>query len=141
MKFSSKELCGLKAMIELAKHYPKGPISLAKVAEARGLPLPYLEQIIPLLRKAGLIESTRGARGGYKLAKPPFDITVGDVFRALEGNIVTLPCHIRKNCGIFEESVCYCDRDPECVAKDVWQEVYTLMAGFLDRLTLADLIS
>lgn len=140
MKFSSKELYGLRAMIELAKHYPKGPVSLSKVAEARGLPLPYLEQIVPLLRKAGLVESTRGARGGYRLTRPPVDITIGEVFRALEGCLVTMPCHTSKYCAVFEESECYCDKDPDCAARDVWQEVYALMSGFFDRVTLADLI-
>jgi DNA-binding IscR family transcriptional regulator len=63
----------------------------AKIAQVRKLPLPYLEQIIPLLRKAGLVESIRGVKGGYRLAKPPEEISVGDVLRALESRSLPLP--------------------------------------------------
>jgi len=141
MRFSSKELYGLRAMIELARHYPEGPVPLSNVAKARDLPLPYLEQIASSLRKAGLIESIRGARGGYKLSRAPGKISIGDVFRALEGRLVTLPCHLQENCGIFEDAECYCTKEVACAARDVWEQVHSLMSGVLDKITLADLIA
>src|SRR4030042_4976120 len=93
MKLSAREQYGLRAMIELGRHHGRGPVSLSEVAEAQGVSLGYLEQIIPLLKEADLVESTRGAHGGYELTRSPLEITVGDIVRALEeGFIVPLKC-------------------------------------------------
>lgn len=133
MRFSSKERYGLRFMVELARRYGQGPVSLAQAAEAEGLPEAYLEQIAISLRGAGLISSARGAHGGYTLARPPTEINVGDVIRALEGAIVTIPC-------VAEEVGVPCGREDICAARNVWQVVSHRLGDTLDAITLASLL-
>lgn len=135
MKLSAREQYGLRAMIELGRHYGAGPVSLNEVAEAQGVSLGYLEQIFPLLKEADLVESTRGARGGYELTRSPAEISVGDVVRALqEGYIVPLKCIASSKA---EES---CEREEICAARDVWKKVHEGIVQVLDATTLGDLI-
>jgi Rrf2 family cysteine metabolism transcriptional repressor len=84
---SAKGVYGLTAVIELAMRYNKGPIQIRDIAEAHGMPQHYLEQLLVILKKAGLVESFRGSRGGYALAKDPSQIKVLDVMSALEGKL------------------------------------------------------
>lgn len=133
MKFSTKELYGLRAMAELARYYGEGPVSLAEVSRAEGLSLSYMEQVIPPLRKAGLVESRRGAYGGYTLTRLPAEITVGDVIRAVEGTIVQVPCHT-------EHIEAMCVREGICPTSNVWAEVRKTLVETLDSMTLADLV-
>ena len=132
MKVSAKEQYGLRAMAELAGHYGEGPISLSEVAHAQDLSLDYLEQIVPALRDAGLLNSTRGARGGYELSRPSAEITVGDVLRALEGDILPVQC-------VSEGDLPPCVRSETCAARTVWQTVRERMLETLEGITLADL--
>ncbi len=135
MKLSAREQYGLRAMVELARWYGHGPVSLSDVAEAQGISFPYLEQIMPLLRDAGLIESTRGAYGGYALSCGPREITVGDIIRALEdGQIIPLKCIPGTEPS---ES---CARQESCMARDVWRKMHNGIVEVLDSTTLADLI-
>jgi len=136
MKFSAKEQYGLRAMAELARYYGQGPVSLAEVAQAEGLSLPYLEQIAADLRRAGLLESRRGAYGGYMLARPPAEISVADIIIALEGSLVQVPC-VAEGDGLDSAG---CDREGICVTRGVWLNVYQHLVELLDSLTLADLI-
>ncbi len=131
MRFSSKEQYGLRAMAELASRYGEGPISLSEVAQRQGIALATLEQIVAPLRRAGLLESTRGASGGYTLARAPERITVADVLRALEGAIVPIPC-------LEEKSGARCDRASECTTRPVWALVRDRLIETLDSTTLAD---
>jgi len=132
MRFSTREQYGLRAMAELARYYGQGPVALADVAAAQGLPLPYLEQIVAPLRRAGLVRSTRGARGGYELARGPESITTGDVIRALEGSIVPIRC-------VNDSLVTPCAREDSCATRSVWEEVRDRLIETLDGITLADL--
>lgn len=135
MKLSAREQYGLRAMIELGRRHGQGPVSLGNVAQAQSISLGYLEQILPLLKEANLVESTRGARGGYELSRAPRQITVGDVVRALEeGYIMPLKCipHERN-----EES---CGRQGICAARDVWRKMHDGIVEVLDSTTLEDLI-
>lgn len=135
MKLSAREQYGLRAMIELGHRYGEGPVSLSDVARAQGISFPYLEQIVPLLKDADLIESTRGAYGGYALSRAPQDITVGDVVRALEdGHIMPLRCI---PAGETEDS---CSRQDFCTAGDVWRKMHQGIAEVLDSTSLADLV-
>lgn len=135
MKLSAREQYGLRAMIELGRRYGGGPISLSDVARAQGISFPYLEQIMPLLKDADLIESTRGAYGGYALSRSPRDITVGDIVRALEdGQIMPLRCIPG---GETEDT---CSRQEVCTARDVWKKMHEGIAEVLDSTRLADLI-
>jgi Rrf2 family cysteine metabolism transcriptional repressor len=135
MKLSAREQYGLRAMIELAHRYGEGPVSLNEVAQAQGISFPYLEQIVPLLKDAGLIESTRGAYGGYVLSQDPHRITVGDIIRALEeGYIMPLKCIP----GAGESDSCA--RQDACIAREVWKKMHDGIVEVLDSTTLADLI-
>lgn len=135
MRLSAKEQYGLRAMIELGRRYGEGPVSLSDVAQAEGVSFPYLEQIVPQLRGADLIESTRGAYGGYALRRDPRKITVGDIVRALEdGQIMPLKCIPGHESGDA------CSRQEMCTARDVWRKMHDGIVEVLDSTTLADLI-
>jgi len=133
MKFSAKEQYGLRAIVELARHYGAGPVSLSLVAQAQAISLAYLEQVVVPLREAGLLDSTRGANGGYVLARSPDAVTVGDVLRALDGAIVSFAC-------VSNASNSPCRRgEGTCAARQVWEKVQDRLGEALDSTTLADL--
>jgi len=132
MKFSAKEQYGLRVMAELARKRGRGPTPLNQIAEVEGLPLPSLEQIVIPLRQAGLVQSLRGAHGGYLLGRRPEAITIGDIIRALEGTIVPIPC-------VAKDSCTPCGREDVCVARNVWERVRDRLEDTLDKMTLADL--
>ena len=102
------------------------------MAQAEELSLSYLEQVVIPLRRAGLLRSVRGARGGYVLARPPEEVTVGDVIRALEGSIMPIAC-------VADEVCTPCEREEFCTARTVWQKVHEQIVETLDSTTLADL--
>jgi Rrf2 family protein len=131
MRISSREQHGLRAMAELAARYGQGPVPLGEVAAAQGISRDYLEQIVPALRDAGLVLSTRGAHGGYQLAHAPETVTVGQVLQALEGDIFPLRC--------VSETAEECDRSSMCAARTVWTKVHARVSETLNEMTLADL--
>src|ERR1700681_3575904 len=92
MMFSTRAEYGVRVMVDLARRGGAGPVSLAELGGGGGLPLPYLEPLVARLRRAGLIESRRGARGGYLLAREPAQITMAEVVEALEGRIAPIEC-------------------------------------------------
>ena len=94
MIFSSKAEYGVRLMVELGRQSPEQPTSLKAIAEAEGLPLAYLEQVVARLRKAGLVMSARGAHGGYWLARPAEEIAMDEVVQALEGAIAPMECFV-----------------------------------------------
>ncbi len=130
MRFSAKEQYGLRAMAELASRYGEGYIALSEVAHNQGISLATLEQVVAPLRRAGLLESTRGALGGYALARPPAEVSVGDVLRAIDGALVPIPC--------LQEAGGSCVRVRECATRPVWALVHSRLVETLDSLTLAD---
>ena len=125
MKISTKGRYGLTIMIELARKYGDGPISLKSIAEDNDLSAHYLEQLAAPLRNAGLIKSIRGAYGGYILGKEPISIKAGDIIRVLEGPIVLVE-------GIEEE---------EPAKQALWVRVTEAVKEVLDTTTLEDLIN
>ncbi|MBC7235579.1 MAG: Rrf2 family transcriptional regulator [Chloroflexi bacterium] len=133
MKLTARERTGLRAMVEFARHYGEGPTALSEVAREQGLPLPYLEQVVASLRRAGLLESVRGAHGGYMLAREPGQISAGDVFRAVEGSLMTLDC--------MRTDGTSCAREPICVTRNVWQIIIDRLRDTLDNTTLADVLA
>jgi len=132
VRVSAKELYGLRAMSEFARHFGDGPLSLADVAKSQGISQAYLEQIAIDLRRAGLLESRRGAQGGYLLARAPQTITAGDVIRALEGAILPVQCVAEQKCSP-------CPIQDGCSTRGIWEEVRDRMVETLDSITLADL--
>jgi Rrf2 family transcriptional regulator, cysteine metabolism repressor len=111
-----------------------GPASLAEVAAEEDLPRPYLEQLAIVLRDAGLVTSTRGAHGGYELARPAAQITMAEILRALEGPIAPMICVTDDPTHIG------CDRTARCTVNLLWLRIRDAIAGTLDSMTLADLV-
>jgi Rrf2 family cysteine metabolism transcriptional repressor len=134
MKFSNREQFGLRAMVEFARRYGNGLTSLVEVAEAQGISLSYMEQVVMPLRHANLLTSRRGVHGGYSLARPPEQITAGDVIRAVKGPLVPV------RCLIDDDSVEECVREARCETRIVWLKVQQRLEEALDSITLADLL-
>jgi Rrf2 family protein len=135
--FSTKAEYGVRVMAHLAKHDGERPISLATIADAEGLPLAYLEHLVQRLRKAGLVESRRGAYGGYTLAREAEAITMAEVVRALEGDIAPIECISADAEGVL---VCSREHDEPCPTKFLWTRVQGSIVRTLNEMTLDDLV-
>jgi Rrf2 family transcriptional regulator, cysteine metabolism repressor len=133
--FSTKGEYGVRLMVQLGRHVGRGPASLAEIAAEEDLPRAYLEQLVVSLREAGLVTSTRGAHGGYELARPPETISMAEVLRALEGPIAPMMC-----ASDDPEHATVCDRSARCTVNILWVRVRDAVAGALDSMTLADLV-
>ena len=140
MMFSTKAEYGVRVMAHLARHEGEGPVALGAIADAEGLPLAYLEHLVQRLRKAELVESRRGAHGGYSLARPAGEITMAEVVRALEGEIAPIECISADPAG---ELVCIREgeagHDP-CPTKLLWTRVQGSIVRTLADMTLADFV-
>ena len=123
----------MRLMVDLARHWQQGSVSLHAVAQREDLPEAYLEQLVAVLRKAGLVYGKRGAGGGYTLARDPSAITAGDIVRALEGPIEP------QICTAEGEAVVNCALQPGCATHHVWMTVQAQIAKALDGMTLKDL--
>lgn len=133
MKLSTKGRYGLRALIDLGLYSENETVSIASIAARQNISESYLEQLIAKLRKAGLVTSVRGAGGGYKLAKPAAEISVGDILRALEGSLDPVECP-----GLKEESSC--GGSQFCVTKYVWQRINDSINQTVDEIKLEQLI-
>ena len=134
MKVSSRGEYGVRAMVTLARNYGAGPMSIAAMARESAVPSAYLEQLIGPLRKAGLVESRRGAHGGYQLTRSPDRVIVGEVYRVMEGPVAPMDCVSEdpadQTCPLIEG----------CETRPVWLKVRDSIVEALDSTTLADLI-
>jgi Rrf2 family protein len=133
VKVSTRGDYASRALLSLALHLDEaGPTSVRDIAERTGLPQPYLEQILLALKGAGLVRSKRGVGGGYVLARPPAEITLGAIVSAVDGPIAA---------GDFGEphQDGACDHEGQCVLLAVWSEVGAHLRTYLDSLTLADI--
>ncbi len=139
MMFSTKAEYGVRVMIELARRGGDEPVSLAEIAQHDELPLAYLEHLVARLRKAELVSSRRGARGGYMLARPAQEITMAEVVAALEGSIAPIECISEGADGAL---VCARESDPEhsCPTKLLWTRVRVSIIRTLQETTLSDLV-
>jgi len=144
MMFSTKAEYGIRVMAHLAREgdgAPEAarPISLGSIADAEGLPLAYLEHLVQRLRKAELVESRRGAHGGYTLARPAADITMAEVVAALEGDIAPIECITADADGAL-----ICSREgvasAPCPTKLLWTRVQGSIVRTLNDMTLDDLV-
>jgi Rrf2 family cysteine metabolism transcriptional repressor len=139
MIFSSKAEYGVRLMIELGRQVPEHPTSLKAIADAEGLPLAYLEQVVARLRKAGLVRSARGAHGGYWLSRPAEEIAMDEVVQALEGSIAPMECFVSDH----TERV-LCSHEPDagrgCATKLLWTRVQGGIIRSLQATTLAELV-
>lgn len=132
MRISTRGKYGVRAMLELAMGYGQGPIPLKVIAERQQISEHYLEQLMGTLRRAGLVNSVRGAQGGYELAFPPGEIKIGQIIRVLEGPIAPVEC--------VEDGVDpACERFEACATRLLWERLRDSMTEVLDSTTLTDL--
>jgi Rrf2 family cysteine metabolism transcriptional repressor len=127
MRLSSRVRYGCRALVDLAVHHDEGPVALDVLAQETSIPEKYLAKIIQDLRRSGLIRSVRGAHGGYLLSGPPAEVTVLDVWEALEGPLCPVDCL---------ENPQGCDLLDECVTRDVWSQVRDAVSRVLKSVTL-----
>jgi Rrf2 family protein len=134
MNISTKGRYGLRAIIDLARNYQDKPITLSAIAKRQQISEGYLEQLMASLKKAGLVKSTRGAQGGYVLAQDAQNITVGEIFRALEGELALTSC-------LNDEVSEACMMQDCCGSRFIWQEIQNSINTVLSLYTLADLLA
>lgn len=131
MKISTRGRYALRLMIDLAMA-PEGElVTIKSIAARQEISDKYLEQIITVLSRAGLVKSTRGAQGGYRLTKPAADYTVGMILRVIEGSLVPVAC--------MEDEPNQCQRVDKCVTLDVWKQLSDAINGVVDNITLEEL--
>ena len=133
MKLSTKGRYGLRALIDLAQYSGEAPVSITSISARQELSERYLEQLMSMLKKAGLVKSIRGAGGGYVLAKDMAEISVGDVLRALEGSLEPVEC-----AGLEPDGGC--KAADYCVTKYVWQRINDSISRTVDEIRLDQLV-
>ena len=131
MKLSTKGRYGLRALIDLALYSENETVSIQSIARRQNISDSYLEQLMRKLRSAGLIVSVRGAQGGYKLARPANEISVGDVLRALEGSLEAVTCGGEDNS---------CQGADLCVTRFVWERINSSIRDTVDSIKLSQLV-
>ena len=129
---STRGRYALRMMADLARYQEKGFISLKEIAARQDISKKYLEQIIPVLNRAGLLMTSRGASGGYRLVRAPKDYTVGDILRATEGCLAPVAC--------LESETNTCPRRGECATLFVWEGLQKAENEYLDSITLQDIL-
>ena len=133
MKISTKGKYGLRAMIDLAQYSEQEAVSISSIAQRQKISESYLEQLVAKLKKAGLVVSTRGAAGGYRLARSASEISVGDVLRALEGDVRAVICTAQTEEG--------CEGEELCVTKYVWQRINESIEKTVDEMMIDKLVA
>jgi Rrf2 family transcriptional regulator, cysteine metabolism repressor len=131
MKLSTRTRYGIRAMLELAENYGKEPVQLKTIACHQNISAKYLEQLMIILKSAGIVRSVMGPKGGYLLARPADRIKVSDCFNCLEGPIITTEC-VRDNNA--------CQYTVDCIASELWSEVQDAIMSVLQPLTLQNLV-
>jgi Rrf2 family protein len=121
----------MRAILELAENHGNGPVQLKTVARHQEISVKYLEQLMAVLKSAGIVRSVRGPKGGYVLAKLPGQIKVSDCFICLEGPVITTEC---------VENESYCSRTDDCVTRQIWAEVQKAIMAVLQSMTLQNLV-
>ena len=132
MKISTKGRYALRMLVDLAEHNNDGFVALKDIAERQGISKKYLEQIIPVLNRAGVLQTNRGYRGGYKLANSPNKFTVGEILRLTEGSFAPVSC--------LEQDPVQCERSAECATLSMWKGLYQVINEYLDGITIQDLL-
>jgi len=133
LKISTKGRYGLRALIDIAKNEGNEPVSITSIASRQGISERYLEQLMGKLKRAGILNSIRGASGGYILAKDSREISVGDILRALEGSLKPVDC-LELNDGHI------CEIADSCASKYVWNEISESINRTVDGIKLDRLV-
>ena len=135
MKLSTKGRYGLRAFIDIARYSEEEPVSLASVAKRQDISISYLEQLISKIKKAGLITSVRGANGGYELSRPASEISVGDVLRSLEGELMPVDCVAHT-----DEERARCAAQSGCSSCIVWKRINDSINETIDNIFIDELV-
>jgi Rrf2 family cysteine metabolism transcriptional repressor len=139
--FTTKAEYGVRLLVELGRTEASSPVSLKAIAEAEGLPLAYLERIVALLKRAGLVEATRGAHGGYRLARPAEDIRMDEAVLALEGAVVPMSCFVEDRPNQSGVLCSHHETGDLCATRLLWMRVQGGVVEALQRTTLAELVA
>lgn len=132
MKISTKGRYALRLMLDLAENGSDKFVALKDIAERQNISKKYLEQIVPLLNKSGILRTNRGYQGGYMLAKKASEYTVGDILRITEGSLAPVSC--------LDTETNLCDRANNCLTLPLWNGLYKVINEYLDSITLQDII-
>ena len=132
MKISTRGRYSLRMMIDLAQHYNDGFVALKDISARQNISKKYLEQIIPFLNRNNLLNASKGHMGGYRLAKPPRDITVREILESAEGSLTPVSCmdnspNLCKNCG-------------DCLTLPIYEGLYEVINNYLSGIALEDII-
>ncbi len=132
MKISTRGRYALRMLLDLAEHQQEGFVALKDAAQRQNISKKYLEQIIPILNRAGMLKTSRGFQGGYRLAMDPDQYKVGDILRATEGSLAPVTC--------LEQKPNLCPRCNSCDTLFLWEGLETAVSGYLDNVTLQDIL-
>ena len=132
MKHTTRSRYGTRMILDMALHGQNGPVRIKDIAARQGVSVKYLEKLVRDLKEAGFVRSRRGPRGGHELDKPLAEISVGDIVRALEGDLSLVECG---------DEAGPCPRQADCLTRGVWMEAARAMHEKLDSITLADLVA
>jgi len=130
---STKGRYGVRAAFDLAMHFGEGPIPLKSIAERQNISDPYLEQLIAMLRRDGLVNSVRGAQGGYMLSRNPSQISVGDIIRSLEGPMAPAEC-------VLDDHDKECINADYCVTRILWEKIKDSINNVINSISLQDMV-
>lgn len=133
MKISTKGRYALRMMLDLAENQGDSYVALKDIADRQSISKKYLEQIVPLLNKSGMLKTNRGYQGGYRLSKVPSDYTVGEILRVTEGSLSPVAC--------IEYEVNECPNADSCPTLGIWKGLYDVVNKYLDSITLEDVIN
>ncbi len=137
MRLSAKGEYGVRAMVYLALNYENGPVPLSSISQHENISQYFLEQIFAILRRGGLIKSTRGAKGGYMLAQQPQHVYIGDILRVLEGPLFPVDCLSE---GGQAEKNRRCNKTDDCLVRNVWEKLREHIDNLLDNISLQDML-
>ena len=133
MNVTSKGRYALRVMIDLAQHPEDGYISLKTIADRQGISMKYLEMIVGSLKREGLVASTRGKEGGYRLVRDPEDYTIGEILRCIEDNLAPVAC--------IKAGSINCENAAGCMTVPMWKELDDITNAYLDGVSLQDLLT
>jgi Rrf2 family protein len=133
MNFTAKEDYGIRAVLDIALQKQNAPVQAREIATRQSIPEQFLEQVLSVLRRAGVIRSIRGAAGGYDLAKPAGQTTIGEIIRALSGPLVPVQC-------VNEDDLARCPSQDLCSVSHFWRRLKEAIEDVVQRTTIQDLV-
>ena len=132
---STKGRYSIRILLDLAEHRSGGYIPMKEVAARQNISLKYIEKLMPALKTAGFIESVHGIGGGYRLTRPPEEYTIGSILKLTEGSLAPI------SCSEFGSGGSACEQAGSCITFPMWRHLDEIIDGYLERITLADLLA